>query len=85
MVGRPMALPLMLKLVGSEFSQRLTDFACELQGWDETLARSDDRAGDGGAWQHGYLSSFEGTIAGGTSEIQRNILGEKVLGQPKGR
>jgi alkylation response protein AidB-like acyl-CoA dehydrogenase len=84
-VDRPMALPLMTKLVGSELGQRLYDFACELQGWDETLARGDTEAVGGGAWQHGYLSSFEGTIAGGTSEIQRNILGEKVLGLPKGR
>ena len=84
-IDRPMALPLMNKLVGTEFGQRLTDFACELQGWDETLARGDAQAAAGGRWQHGYLSSFEGTIAGGTSEIQRNILGEKVLGLPKGR
>lgn len=84
-IDRPMALPLMTKLVGSEWSQRLSDFACELQGWDETLWRGDPKALQEGRWQHAYLRSFEGTIAGGTSEIQRNILGEKVLGLPKSR
>ncbi len=84
-LDRPKALPLMSKLVGTELRQRLADFACELQGAGETLARGEPRAAQGGLWQHAYLSSFEGTIAGGTSEIQRDLLGEQVLGLPKSR
>ncbi len=39
---------------------------------------------DDGAWAVQYLRSFSGTIAGGTSEIQRNIIAERVLGLPRG-
>ena len=34
-------------------------------------------------WAHDYLDAFSETIAGGTAEIQRNIIGERVLGLPK--
>ena len=80
---RPMALPLMSKVAGTEYVQALADFGCELQGYEGTLNKGDADAIADGEWQRAYLNSYAGTIAGGTSEIVRNILGEKVLGLPK--
>jgi len=80
---RPQALPLMSKLVFSECNQRLTELACEMLGPDATLWLGDPRALDRAEWPRAYMNSFGMTIGGGTSEILRNIIGEKVLGLPK--
>jgi len=82
---RPEALPLMSKLASSEHGQALADFACELEGAGAALWIGDPHAPANAEWQRSYLNSFAATIAGGTSEILRNILGERVLGQPKTR
>ena len=82
---RPESLPLMQKLTSSEHTQALADFACELQGEAAGLWLGDPNALENAEWQRTYLNSFAGTIAGGTSEILRNILGERVLGLPKTR
>jgi alkylation response protein AidB-like acyl-CoA dehydrogenase len=39
----------------------------------------------GGTWPHQYIDSFSMTISQGTSEIQRNQIGERVLGMPKSK
>jgi alkylation response protein AidB-like acyl-CoA dehydrogenase len=39
---------------------------------------------DHGKWSHRMLAARRGTIAAGTNEIQHNIIGERVLGLPKG-
>jgi alkylation response protein AidB-like acyl-CoA dehydrogenase len=81
---RPQALPLMAKLVGTEHAQRVAELGCEIAGYAGTLWQDAALPGSG-EWPHSYLGSFAGTIAGGTSEILRNVLGEKVLGLPKTR
>jgi alkylation response protein AidB-like acyl-CoA dehydrogenase len=68
----------MIRLYFAELSQRVGAAAIELYGLGapETL-------GDHG-WAHDYLDYFSETIAGGTAEIQRNVIGERVLGLPRG-
>src|SRR5574341_1210675 len=66
-----------------ETHQRLQEVAIELEGPYAQLARGSDWAVDGGAWQHSFLRSRANSIEGGTTEIQRNIIAERVLGLPK--
>lgn len=82
---RPMALPLMGKLTGSEWNQRLSELACEILGSDAARWLDDPNAPDGGEWPRAFMNSFGMTIGGGTSEILRNIIGERVLGLPKSK
>ena len=54
-----------------------------LQGANASRYVGDGAAVEGGRWQRGYFNAFSGTIGGGTSQIQKNIVGERVLGLPK--
>jgi alkylation response protein AidB-like acyl-CoA dehydrogenase len=67
-----------------ETNQRLQEIAMEIEGPYSQLAKGSDRAIDGGVWQYGFLRSRANSIEGGTTEIQKNIIGERVLGLPKG-
>jgi len=82
---RPLATRLLSKLAYSELSQRIAELACEVLGPDAALWLDDPKAPDRGEWPRAYMNSFGVTIGGGTSEIQRNILGERVLGLPKSK
>jgi alkylation response protein AidB-like acyl-CoA dehydrogenase len=82
---RPFALRFMTKLVASEWNQRLTELACEMVGPDSVYWLGDEHAPDKAEWQRAFLNSFGMTIGGGTSEIQRNILGERILDLPKSK
>jgi alkylation response protein AidB-like acyl-CoA dehydrogenase len=78
------------KLVGAELNQRVYEFCVDLLGMNGTLfpthyeMRRPDRAvfSGGADPRHTFLRSRANSIEGGTSEIMRNILGERVLGLP---
>jgi alkylation response protein AidB-like acyl-CoA dehydrogenase len=82
--GRPQSDVSILKLYGSEMAQRLDDFAINLQGPYAQLWRGTPRAIDNGQWQYGWLMVRAMTIASGTSEVQRNIIAQRLLGLPRG-
>ncbi|MBI3245369.1 MAG: acyl-CoA dehydrogenase [Deltaproteobacteria bacterium] len=74
-----------LKLWWSELNQRMQDTAMLVQGPYGQLLRDSPWAMEGGRWQYNFLRSKANTIEAGTSEIQRNIIAERVLHMPKGR
>ena len=79
----PFAIPLSGKLRGTEYSRRMRQYAISLQGAKGALYVGDNDAIEGGFWQRAYFNNFSSTIGGGTSQIQANIVGERVLGLPK--
>ncbi|MCP3935678.1 MAG: acyl-CoA dehydrogenase [Actinomycetia bacterium] len=79
----PMRLALQSKVTGSEFRQSVARLGVEIAGPMSTLYKNDPNAPDKGHWPMAYMGSYGSTIAAGANEIQRNILGERVLGLPK--
>jgi alkylation response protein AidB-like acyl-CoA dehydrogenase len=74
----------LLKLFGSESVQRAMQIGFEadgIRGLDVT--RLGPQMWREGSWALQWMRSFGGTIPGGTSEIQRNIIAERVLGLPR--
>ncbi len=80
---RPQAIGLSSKLRVTEHMRRLYQFSLALQGANAARWVGDADVVDGGKWQRAYFNSFSATIGGGTSQIQANIIGERVLGLPK--
>jgi 3-oxochol-4-en-24-oyl-CoA dehydrogenase len=66
------------KLFGAEHEQRVQELGLSLYGAEGAVM-------DGGAlrWERGFLVTRCLTIAGGTSEVQRNVMAERILGQPR--
>ena len=81
----PMRLPLQQKLVGSELSQHNARLGVQIAGAHSMLYKLDSSAPSQGYWPLAYMNSYGHTIAAGTNEIQRNILGERVLGLAKSK
>ena len=72
------------KMMWVEGHQRLQELAMEIQGPYSQIMKGSPWAVAEGLWQHTFLRSRANSIEGGTTEIQRNIIGERVLGLPKG-
>ena len=72
-----------VKLFWADASQRLYDTATSVLGPSSLLVGDDGGAADAGPWARGLLSTRANSIMGGTSEIQRNVIGERVLGLPR--
>lgn len=85
LLDHPARLPLQNKLLSSEVSQGTAALAVEVAGPGASLYLGDDNAPVGGQWPMAYMNTYGMTIAAGTSEVQRNILGERVLGLAKSK
>ena len=92
--SRPGADASIFKLYWSEYHRVVTELAVDILGADgmhiegklPSSAFSTDSAGapnDSGSWLGTFLNARAGTIYAGTSQVQRNIIGEMVLGLPK--
>ena len=71
------------KLHRAELEVEMGDFALELCGNAHQYLRGADEAVDGGRWASGALNWPEVVIGGGTPNIQKNIIAERILGLPK--
>ncbi len=81
--GLPSPLGSALKLGYSELGQEIARLGMELLG--RRALGTDGPETEDARMVHDYLWSFQYTIAAGTSQIQRNLIGERILGLPKGR
>jgi alkylation response protein AidB-like acyl-CoA dehydrogenase len=73
-----------MKMATSELGKEVWEYGMELQGAYGAVA-DPDRGEEDGRWVMGFFMSFANTIAGGSSEIQRNIIAQRVLGLPRAR
>jgi alkylation response protein AidB-like acyl-CoA dehydrogenase len=74
------------KMFWSEYSQRFAELVMNIRGAD-SMVMPEGATGEGryapDRWQRNFLSTRSVTIWGGTAQVQRNIVGERVLGLPK--
>lgn len=82
--GKPGPESSIIKLFWSEMDRRQKEIAMEMLGLYSQLTHESKGAIDRGWWPRAFLWSRAGTIYAGSSEIQRNIIAERVLGMPRG-
>jgi alkylation response protein AidB-like acyl-CoA dehydrogenase len=71
------------KALADEHGQHVFQMAVELAGTHGMLTDGGPFGGDPAMWAYGFLFSPALTIGGGTAQVQRNIIGERVLGLPR--
>ena len=71
-----------MKMAASEAGKAAFELGMEIAG--PMAPVTDTSFADMGRWSHGFFMTFANTIAGGSSEIQRNIIAQRVLGLPRG-
>jgi alkylation response protein AidB-like acyl-CoA dehydrogenase len=83
--GRTGTEPSIIKIYHSELLRDFTALAVDLGGMAAQYVRPVLMGGgyETGYWMHDYLYSWACTIAGGSNEIQRNIIAERALGMPR--
>jgi len=79
--------PSIIKVYHSELLQKFTDLGVQMGGLSAQYVHSVLMGGgyETGYWMHDHLYSWACTIAGGSNEIQRNIIAERALGLPRDR
>ncbi len=73
-----------LKIAFTDTYKKMAEAATQILGPAHQLWRGAPSAPDGGRWAFQSLFALRFGIAGGTTEIQKNIVGERILGLPKG-
>ena len=73
----------LVKLFWASLTQRIHQLATEIEGPYAQLVAGSPRAVEDGRWQQAFLWSRVGAIAGGTSEVQANIIAQRILGLPR--
>jgi alkylation response protein AidB-like acyl-CoA dehydrogenase len=70
------------KLLSTSHAQHVSETAVDLLGSGAVIA-ADWKLGDAGYWNRAVLATRAMTIYGGTTEVQLNIIGERMLGLPR--
>lgn len=81
--GTPGSESSIIRLYYSELVQRVMKIAYDIEKGRTELADVEERRPN--TWWYSYLDSIRTTVGAGTKDIQRNIIGERVLGLPRGR
>jgi alkylation response protein AidB-like acyl-CoA dehydrogenase len=69
----------------ADINQRIGELALDIEGPYAPLDRGSEHAVANGAWQYSFLRSRANSIEGGTTDILKNIIAERVLGLPRMR